>query len=79
MVIEILSPSTIRHDRVVKFKKYLAAGVKEYWVADGDEKRVEIHVFDQGRYISSVAGGDDEVAVTALPGCTIKLGDVWPE
>jgi Uma2 family endonuclease len=78
MVVEILSPSNTRHEMLLKFKKYLAAGVREYWVVDGDEKTVEIHVFDQGRCMTSVAEGGDEVPLTALPGCTIKLRDLWP-
>jgi Uma2 family endonuclease len=79
MIIEILSPSNARHDRLLKFRKYLAAGVPEYWVVDGMAKTVEIHIFDQGRYITSVAGEDDEVPVSVLPGCTIKLRDIWPD
>jgi Uma2 family endonuclease len=78
MVVEILSPSNTRHEMLLKFKKYFAAGVREYWVVDGDEKTVEIHVFEQGRCITSVAEGSDEVPLTALPGCTIKLQDIWP-
>jgi Uma2 family endonuclease len=78
MVVEILSPSNTRHEMLLKFKKYLAAGVKEYWVVDGEEKTVEVHVFDQGRYITSVAEGGDEIPVAALPGCTIKLQELWP-
>jgi Uma2 family endonuclease len=78
MVVEILSPSNTRHEMLLKFRKYLAAGVKEYWVVDGEEKTVEIHVFDQGRCMTSVAGGDDEIPLAALPGCTIKLQDLWP-
>jgi Uma2 family endonuclease len=78
MVVEILSPSNTRHEMLLKFKKYLAAGVREYWVVDGDEKTVEIHILEQGRYVISVAEGSDEVPVTTLPGCTIKLQDIWP-
>jgi Uma2 family endonuclease len=78
MVVEILSPSNTRHEMLLKFKKYLAAGVKEYWVVDGEEKTVEVHIFDQGRCITSVADGNDEVPLTALPGCTVKLQDLWP-
>jgi Uma2 family endonuclease len=79
MVVEILSPSNTRHEMLSKFKKYLAAGVREYWVVDGDEKTVEIHILEQGRYVISVAEGSDEVPVTTLPGCTIKLQDLWPK
>ncbi|MDR1565803.1 MAG: Uma2 family endonuclease [Treponema sp.] len=78
MVIEILSPSNTRHEMLLKFRKFLAAGVKEYWIVDGDEKSVEIHILEHGRYATSIAGEEEEVPVSVLPGCTIKLGELWP-
>jgi Uma2 family endonuclease len=78
MVVEILSPSNTRHEMLLKFKKYLAAGVKEYWVVDGDEKTVEVHILDKDRYIISIAGENDRIPVTTLPGCTVTLQDLWP-
>ncbi|GHV15630.1 hypothetical protein FACS189491_12510 [Spirochaetia bacterium] len=41
LVIEIVSPSSIRHDRLVKFRKYQQAGVKEYWIADPETKSIQ--------------------------------------
>jgi Uma2 family endonuclease len=78
LVVEILSPSNTRHDRFLKFRKYLAAGVKEYWIVDGEDKTVEVHVLDRDRYVTGVSGGDDEVPVSVLPGCVIRLRDIWP-
>src|ERR1051326_5581632 len=34
LVIEILSPSTARYDRIVKRRRHQVAGVPEYWVGD---------------------------------------------
>ena len=36
LIIEILSPSTRRHDRLVKLNLYQRAGVREYWMVDPD-------------------------------------------
>ena len=33
LVIEILSPSSASYDRLLKFKRYADAGVKEYWLS----------------------------------------------
>ena len=40
LVIEVLSPSTARHDRVVKRPRYQRAGV-ECWLVDMDSRMVE--------------------------------------
>ena len=42
MVIEVLSPSTEKNDRIVKLKKYREAGVKEYWIVDPADCSVQV-------------------------------------
>ena len=41
LVIEILSPSSARADRIVKRRRYQRTGVLEYWVVDLDARMVE--------------------------------------
>jgi Uma2 family endonuclease len=40
LFIEVLSPSTARHDRLVKRTRYQRAGI-EYWIVDLDARLVE--------------------------------------
>lgn len=47
-VIEIVSPSSRAMDYMKKLVKYSAAGVREYWIADPDKKRVMVYNFEQG-------------------------------
>ena len=48
LVIEVLSPSTARHDRFAKRRRYQEAGVPEYWIVDSDRQVVEVwHPADQ--------------------------------
>ena len=42
LVIEVLSPSTSRHDRFTKRRRYQEAGVPLYWIVDGDGRQVEV-------------------------------------
>ena len=42
LVAEVLSPSTPRHDRFTKRRRYQEAGVPLYWIVDGDERQVEV-------------------------------------
>ena len=39
-VLEVLSPSTKKKDMVIKLRKYMNAGVREYWMIDPDQKKV---------------------------------------
>jgi Uma2 family endonuclease len=78
LVIEILSPSNIRHDRIVKFQKYLAAGVREYWVVDPDNRAVEVHTLRDGGYHTMVYDETAEAPVSVLPGCLIRLSEIFP-
>ena len=50
MVIEILSPSTRRHDLAVKYRLYQRAGVREYWIIDPDTKVVQVFRLEDGLY-----------------------------
>ncbi len=42
LVVEVLSPSTARHDRFTKRLEYQRRGVPLYWIVDLDELMVEI-------------------------------------
>ena len=42
LVAEVLSPSTPRHDRFTKRRRYQEAGVPLYWIVDGDGHQVEV-------------------------------------
>lgn len=67
---EVLSPSTRRRDRGVKFQDYAAHGVQEYWVLDPAEKTVEIfHLNPLGEYaLAAKVHGDQEARSTVVKG-----------
>lgn len=43
LVVEVLSPSTRRRDRVVKRRIYARAGVPTLWLVDPDEDRIDVY------------------------------------
>lgn len=79
IVIEILSPSTARKDRMVKFQQYLKAGVREYWIVDPDTKTVQACILSNGFYITTMYADTDIAPVKVLEGCQINLADVFAE
>lgn len=46
-VVEIVSPSSKKRDYEIKFKKYQAAGVREYWILDWKRNQIQVNRFDQ--------------------------------
>jgi len=50
LVVEVLSPSTMRRDRTVKMKKYAAAGVREYWIVTPGTKSIEVYLNQDGTF-----------------------------
>jgi Uma2 family endonuclease len=79
MIIEIMSPSNRRNDMLVKYRKYLQAGVGEYWIVDPEEKTVHACVLDNGRYQVSVYDETQTAPVSVLPGCAISLKDIFAD
>ena len=43
LVVEILSPSTLKYDLGKKMELYLAYGVKEYWIVDPHAKTIHLN------------------------------------
>lgn len=43
LVVEVLSPSTMRNDKTIKKEIYAKFGVREYWLVSADEKSVEVY------------------------------------
>lgn len=80
LIIEILSPSTRRHDRITKFNLYQRAGVKELWFVDPETKDVQTFILEAGRYFAKEYGtAEDKLKVDVLEDCIIDLSLVFPE
>jgi Uma2 family endonuclease len=83
LIIEILSPSTASHDCIVKFNKYLKAGVREYWIVDGENHSILVHILEGDRYIAKAYTEEDglptKISVTAVPGCEIESAEIFAE
>lgn len=76
LIIEILSPSTQRHDRMVKYNLYQRAGVKRYWIVDPETNTVQVCTLEDGLYgAPKVYSKGDNIAMDN--GCVVELGKVF--
>src|SRR6185437_1505828 len=76
-IAEVLSPTTARHDEVIKIPVYERAGVLEVWLIHPVERALTVYRLRNGRYtrpiILELKG---RTAITALPGVSIDWGRI---
>ncbi len=79
LVVEIISPATVRRDTVVKKSIYERFGVREYWIVYPEERAIEVWVLnDKGKYeIFSVAEVEGKVKSKVLEGLEIDLKGIF--
>jgi Uma2 family endonuclease len=68
LVVEVLSPSSSRYDRVLKFSRYAEAGIAQYWIVDPASTVIEVFDLDDDRrYRLAVRAGGDVPMTVAAP------------
>jgi Uma2 family endonuclease len=78
LVIEVLSPTTHRTDRVTKAQLYAKNSVTNYWLIDPDQQTVEAYELVGDHYDLAASARDAEVFAPSLfPGLSIQLSDLW--
>jgi Uma2 family endonuclease len=82
IVLEVLSPGpdNERRDREVKRRLYAKFGVREYWIADLENRRVEIYrlkdnVLERVRTL----GENDEITTELLPGFRCSVQSIFKD
>lgn len=80
LVVEILSPSTVRKDRVAKMRVYQRAQIANYWLVYPEEKSMECFALRDGIYALVASGLDDEIVRPPdFPELMIELAKLWRE
>jgi Uma2 family endonuclease len=73
LIAEVLSPSSVRTDRTIKFDAYEQAGMPEYWIVNPKTRSVEVYTLSGQEYglLLGEFTGDELVTSAALAGLTI--------
>lgn len=78
LVVEVLSPSTLRLDRQRKLDLYARAGIPEYWIADPDGRQVEIYRLVEGSYRLERRVEEGKAAQSVLfPQLVVESAESW--
>lgn len=77
LVVEVLSPNSVSHDRTRKRKLYARFGVKEFWIVDRRNQTIEVFQLQKGDYeLVSFAAEKGKVKSKALKGFELDLADL---
>lgn len=83
LVVEVLSPASIKRDRKDKRASYARYGVPEYWIVDTNNAALEQYLLEDGEYnLTQVYVGDDPVRsahVTCVNFSMQAIMDAIPE
>lgn len=80
LVVEILSPSTARHDRVEKMRAYERVGVREYWLIDPyGPSGTAFYQLKEGVYFAIEPDADGWIDSAMLPRFRLNVECLWPE
>jgi len=78
LIIEILSPSNKENDRIFKKHMYEKFGVKEYWVVDPENEKLEIWELKNNKYQLAIKAGNNQVVESpSLKGLRVNLSAVF--
>ena len=75
-LVEILSPSSVKHDTVRKRELYERNGVREYWIVDVKERAVSQLVLRKKHYALTELGEADVIKGAVLAGFEMKVGEL---
>lgn len=80
LVVEIISSSSAKIDRIDKRLAYQRAGVREYWIIDPANQLVEVYLLkNKNLELSEVYNRKSEIPVQILENLKIDLTVVFPE
>ncbi|MEI3612184.1 Uma2 family endonuclease [Pseudogracilibacillus sp. SO30301A] len=81
MVVEIISPSTARKDKIEKFNLYEKTGVQEYWIVEPEEKILSVFTLQANQRYGrpGLYSEDDNVPVSIFEDLQINLNIVFSQ
>lgn len=77
-ILEIVSPSSRKHDYILKNALYSDAGVREYWIVDPDKEQITVYYYEEDA-APSLYTFDLPVKSGIFPGLKITIAELLRE
>lgn len=78
LIMEIISPGSIRYDRGDKKNLYERFAVKEYWIIDPNNRSVEVFVMRDNAYVlHEIQESTGKITSSVLSGFEVEVSDLF--
>lgn len=78
LVVEVLSPSSKKHDMIRKLDLYMKSGIKEFWLVDTEKKAVYVYSFEDRNILDFTSFTNKESVCSAVfDGLKISLEELF--
>ncbi len=79
LIVEVLSPSTEKNDRKIKFQDYARHGVEEYWIVEPKRCTIEQYLLEGARYPSALPRREGMLQSHAIAGFSVPITSLFDE
>ena len=77
LVVEVVSPESVKRDYRYKRSEYAALGISEYWIVDPNMQQVTILILDEGLYEETIFTADRQLVSPTLTEITLTPQQIF--
>jgi Uma2 family endonuclease len=77
LIVEVVSPDSIKRDYRYKRSEYAAVEVPEYWIVDSLKASISVLWLEEGFYEETVFTGDQKIISRTFPELAIAVKQVF--
>ena len=77
LIVEVLSPSSGRIDRVLKLNHYQSSGVPHYWILDPEGTFIEAYELRDGLYVSIARACEGTFSHPSFPDLSFNIDELF--
>ena len=84
LIVEVVSPGSLKMDTRLKLEKYKQAGVREYWIVFPEERKVQVYLFEMAGEAADIAPKEYTFADRVPVGiwddrCEVDFGEIYEQ
>ncbi|MBD2626737.1 Uma2 family endonuclease [Trichormus variabilis] len=76
LIVEVVSPESVKRDYRYKRSEYAALGVPEYWIVDPLENKISVLFLEEGLYEDTVFTANQKIISQTFPELNIAIEQV---